>query len=76
MTSIKKDKNKFKYQNEFRITFINDNDKCFTLDLEKSLRDIAVPIQAKDINVIYFKDGNLMYLQYIRNIFLGDLFIK
>ena len=61
---FKKDKNKFKYQNEFRITFINDNDKCFTLDLEKSLRDIAVPIQAKDINEIYFKDGNLMYPVY------------
>ena len=33
-------------------------------DLEKSLRDIAVPIQAKDINEIYFKDRNLMYPVY------------
>lgn len=28
------------------------------------MRDIAVPIQAKDINEIYFKDGNLMYPVY------------
>ena len=28
------------------------------------MRDIAVPIQAKDINEIYFKDRNLMYPVY------------
>lgn len=61
---FKKDKSKFEYQNEFRITFVNDNDKPFVLDLGQTLRDIAVPIQAKDINEIYFKEGNLLYPLY------------
>lgn len=61
---FKKDKNRYEYQNEFRITFVNDNDKVFSLDLRKSLRDIAVPIQAKDLTEIHFEDGKLLYPIY------------
>lgn len=53
-----------KIHNEFRITFVNDNDTPFVLDLGRTLRDIAVPIQAKDIDDIYFKEGNLLYPIY------------
>lgn len=61
---FKKDKSKFEYQNEFRITFINDNDQTYTLNLGRSLRDIAVPIQADDVHKIGFKNGKLVYPIY------------
>lgn len=79
---FKKDKSKFEYQNEFRITFVNDNDSPFVLDLGRTLRDIAVLIQAKDIDNIYFKEGNLLYPIYkkypLRRLLykITELFVK
>ena len=55
---------RFNYQKEFRIAFISNNDKPVKLDLGCSLRDIAVPIMAKDLNEIFFKDGKLLYPIY------------
>ena len=56
---VKKDD--FNYQNEFRITFINENDSPFTLSLEQSLRDIAVPINYEQFKDIHFENGKLLY---------------
>ena len=61
---FRKDADDFSYQNEFRITFENDTEETFTLDLEISLRDIAVPIMADDVGKIHFKDGKLLYPTY------------
>jgi hypothetical protein len=50
------------YENEFRITFINDNEKPKLLELDGDIRDIAVPINAEKIYTeMYFKDGKLHY---------------
>lgn len=57
-------KQKFSYQKEFRISFVSNDEKAIKLDLGCSLRDIAVPIMAKDLNEIFFKDGKLLYPTY------------
>lgn len=57
-------KGKFDYQKEFRITFVSSDSQAIKLDLGCSLRDIAVPIMAKDLTEIYFKDGQLLYPRY------------
>ena len=57
-------KQQFSYQKEFRISFVSNDDKPIKLDLGCSLRDIAVPIMAKDLNEIFFKDGKLLYPAY------------
>lgn len=57
-------KSKFSYQNEFRITFLSQNTDSIKVDLDCSLRDIAVPICTKDLNKIHFKNGNLLYPKY------------
>ena len=50
------------YENEFRITFINDNDLPKTLELDKDIRDIAVPISAEKLySEMYLEDGKLYY---------------
>ena len=59
---IKKDC--FAYQNEFRITFVSDNSEPVMLNLDCSLRDIAVPINADDLHEIHFEDENLLYPAY------------
>lgn len=61
---FRKDIDKFGYQNEFRITYVDDTQNSFKLDLGKSLRDIAVPIMAEDVNEIHFEGDNLMYPTY------------
>ncbi len=60
---FRKDLSKFGYQREFRATFVNDNPKAYMLDLGCSLRDIAVPIMASDVNKISFENGKLCYPQ-------------
>ena len=57
-------KSKFSYQNEFRITFLSQNTDSIKVDLDCSLRDIAVPICTEDLNKIHFKNGNLLYPKY------------
>lgn len=57
-------KGKFDYQKEFRITFVSSDNRAIKLDLGCSLRDIAVPIMAKDLKEIYFQDGKLLYPTY------------
>lgn len=57
-------KQKFSYQKEFRISFVSNDEKAIKLNLGCSLRDIAVPIMAKDLNEIFFKDGKLLYPTY------------
>lgn len=59
---IKKDR--FVYQNEFRITFVSDNSEPVMLDLGCTLRDIAVAINADDLSEIHFDNGNLLYPVY------------
>jgi len=54
----------YEYQNEFRISFINDTQKPLKLDLGVSLRDIAFPIKASDLGEIFFKDNLLYYPLY------------
>ena len=54
-------KEKFSYQNEFRATFVSDDDQPIKIELGCSLRDIAVPIMMKDINEIHFENGKLLY---------------
>lgn len=61
---FRKDVDRFAYQNEFRITYVDDTKECFKLDLGKSLRDIAVPIMANDVGEIYFEGDNLLYPTY------------
>lgn len=62
---FRKDKDRFEYQNEFRITFINDTVDPVKLDLGTSIRDIATPIMASDLSEIHFNDsGELIYPQY------------
>lgn len=55
---------KYRYQNEFRITFINDTSEPIKLCLEKDLRDIAVPIMAKDVDEIFMKNSKIYYPIY------------
>ena len=54
-------KEKFSYQNEFRATFVSDDDKPTKIELGRSLRDIAVPIMMKDVKEIHFENGKLLY---------------
>lgn len=54
----------YEYQNEFRITFVSDSKEPIKLELEKSLRDIAVPIMAKDVKEIFMKEHLLYYPKY------------
>ena len=54
----------FAYQNEFRITFVSDNSEPVMLNLDCSLRDIAVPINADDLHEIHFEGENLLYPAY------------
>ncbi len=54
---------RFGYQNEFRIAFKVDNPGAITLDIG-SIRDIAVPILAEDVDKIHFQDGKLNYPIY------------
>lgn len=58
---FRKDAANFSYQKEFRMTFVNDTEDPFILDLEASLRDIAVPIMADVVGNIHIKDGTLLY---------------
>lgn len=58
---LKKRKKLFDYQNEFRITFKNENEKPYILDLECTLRDIAVPIIAEDVGQIYVEKQSIVY---------------
>ena len=60
---FKKDVTRFGYQNEFRIAFKADNPGAITLDIG-SIRDIAVPILAEDVDKIHFRDGKLNYPIY------------
>ena len=60
---FKKDVTRFGYQNEFRIAFKADNPGATTLDIG-SIRDIAVPILAEDVDKIHFRDGELNYPIY------------
>ncbi len=57
-------KQKFSYQNEFRVTFVSDDIKPMKLDLGCSLRDIAVPIMMSDLNEIHFDNHYLLYPMY------------
>ena len=57
-------KEKFAYQNEFRATFVSDDDKPIKIELGCSFRDIAVPIMMKDLKEIHFDNGNLLYPAY------------
>ena len=59
--TFKKEKKLFDYQNEFRITFKNENEKPYILDLECTLRDIAVPIVAEDVGQIYVEKQSIVY---------------
>ena len=59
--TFKKEKKLFDYQNEFRITFKNENEKPYILDLECTLRDIAVPIIAEDVGQIYVEKQSIVY---------------
>ena len=59
---IKKDC--FNYQNEFRITFVSNDSEAMLLDIGRSLRDIAVPINITDLNEIHFEGENLLYPVY------------
>lgn len=61
---FRKENDEFGYQNEFRITFVNDNRDVYMLDLGCSLRDIAVPIMAGDVNQIHFEGEKLLYPKY------------
>lgn len=61
---FRKEKKIYSYQNEFRISFISNDDKPVQLDLKKSLRDIAVPIYAEDVSKICFHNNNLIYPIY------------
>lgn len=54
----------FSYQNEFRITFITEDDRPLRLNLGCSLRDIAVPIDTDDLHEIYFEGEDLFYPLY------------
>lgn len=58
---------KFKYQNEFRISFVSDTTVPLKLELERDLRDIAVPIMAKDVGEIFMKENVLHYPIYKEN---------
>ena len=60
---FKKEAAIFGYQNEFRIAFKSDCPGPITLDLG-SIRDIAIPLLAKDVNEIHFQDGKLQYPLY------------
>lgn len=60
-------KEKFSYQNEFRVTFVSDDDKPIKIELGCSLRDIAVPIMINDLEEIHFENGNLLYPIYSDN---------
>lgn len=57
-------KPKYCYQNEFRITFLTNNDTPLKLDLGCNLRDIAVPIMADDVDRLYFANGLLNFPLY------------
>ncbi len=70
---FRKDINKFGCQNEFRITFVNDNTDTYMLDIGCSLRDIATPIMANDVNKIKFVEGKLIYPEWS---FLHDIYYK
>ena len=59
---------KFEYQNEFRISFISDTTVPLKLELERDLRDIAVPIMAKDVGEFFMKENALHYPVYKENI--------
>jgi hypothetical protein len=62
---FRKDIDKFGYQNEFRITFVDDSREAVLLDLNQSLRDIAIPIIASEVDKeIYFDGKNLVYPIY------------
>lgn len=67
---FKKDVDKFGYQNEFRITFVNDKSEAYMLDLGCTLRDIAVPIMAKDVSKIHFDGENVLYPRYKKKLCL------
>lgn len=70
---FRKDISKFGYQNEFRITFVNNNSNTYMLNLGCSLRDIAAPIMASDVKKIKFVDGKLIYPMYSS---LHDIYYK
>ena len=61
---FRKDRKDFSYQNEFRITFVSDTNSALKLDLECTLRDIAVPVFASEIDEIHFEGENLLYPIY------------
>lgn len=59
---FRKDIDKFGYQNEFRITFVDDTKEAVLLDLKRTIRDIAVPILASDVQrEIFFNGDKLLY---------------
>lgn len=50
------------YENEFRLTFRNDNNQPKIVDIGGNIRDIAVPVEAEKLySDIYIKDGKLFY---------------
>ncbi|SCP99127.1 hypothetical protein [Anaerobium acetethylicum] len=52
----------YDYQNEFRISFLNDNDAPLKLNLGSDIRDIAVPIVAEDLyENTFMADGKIYY---------------
>lgn len=61
---FKKEKAKFEYQNEFRITFISSDDQPVKLNLSKPLNDIAVPVLARDLERMKVEKGHLLYPLY------------
>lgn len=59
---FRKDTNRFGYQNEFRITFVDDTREAVMLDLKRTIRDIAVPILASEVKKnIFFDKDQLQY---------------
>mgnify|MGYP007002430185 CR=1 FL=1 len=60
---FKKEKMRFGYQNEFRVAFKSDRQGAVILDIG-SVRDIAVPVLAEDVDKICIKDGKLKYPLY------------
>lgn len=57
-------KEKFAYQNEFRMTFISGDNEPIKIDLGTTIRDIAVPIDINDLDKIHMENGKLFYPIY------------
>ena len=54
----------FSYQNEFRITFVGDDESEKKIDIGASLRDIAFPVYKEDYKEFYMEKGLFNYPLY------------